>query len=62
MEKMKFTILIILLLATVMNLYNAIYGVKLNREYKDAVYELNFVINEYEMMIESTKRIGGMME
>ena len=51
-----------MLLSTGLILYNAVYGVKLNQEYEDSIDELNFVINEYEMMIESMKRSGGIAE
>ena len=62
MKKLQIALLIIMLLSTGLILYNAVYGVKLNQEYEDSIDELNFVINEYEMMIESMKRSGGIAE
>lgn len=62
MKKLQIGILVIMLLGAIVILYNAIHGMKLNQEYEDAVDEFNFVINEYEMMIKSMKRSGGIAE
>ena len=62
MKKLQIGILVIMLLGAIVILYNAIHGMKLNQEYEDVVDEFNFVINEYEMMIKSMKRSGGIAE